>query len=169
MQEETTVKERIFERFHIPMPIYNVIEYLAGWARKYSIWPIHFVTGCCSPEFMQVSGSRFDMERLGILPFASVRQCDCIMVVGVVSRKMAMRVKYLYEQMGEPKYVVSVGACPTGKGPFFDSYATVKVDEVVPVDVYIPGCPPRPEAIIHGMMLLQEKIRKEVKIGARGG
>lgn len=169
MQEETTVKERIFERFHIPMPIYNVIEYLAGWARKYSIWPIHFVTGCCSPEFMQVSGSRFDMERLGILPFASVRQCDCIMVVGVVSRKMAMRVKYLYEQMGEPKYVVSIGACPTGKGPFFDSYATVKVDEVVPVDVYIPGCPPRPEAIIHGMMLLQEKIRKEVKIGARGG
>ena len=80
------------------------------------------------------------------------------MVVGVLSRKMAIRTKYLYDQMGEPKYVVSVGACPTGKGPFFDSYATVMADEVVPVDVYIPGCPPRPEAIIHGMMLLQEKM-----------
>jgi NADH-quinone oxidoreductase subunit B len=116
---------------------------------------------------MQVSGSRFDMERLGILPFASVRQCDCIMVVGVVSRKMALRVKYLYDQMGEPKYVVAVGACPTGKGPFYDSYAVVAVDEYVPVDVYIPGCPPRPEAIIHGMMLLQEKIKKERRIGVK--
>jgi NADH-quinone oxidoreductase subunit B len=89
------------------------------------------------------------------------------MVVGVTSRKMALKVKYLYEQMGEPKYVVSVGACPTGKGPFYDSYAVVPIDEYVPVDVYIPGCPPRPEAIIHGMMMLQEKIMKEVKIGAR--
>ncbi len=147
------------ERF--AAPIYGVIDYLLTWARKFSIWPVHFVTGCCSPEFMQVSGSRFDMERLGVLPFASVRQCDCIMVVGVISRKMGERVKYLYEQMGEPKFVVSVGACPTGRGPFYDSYATVAIDDLVPVDVYIPGCPPRPEAIIHGLMLLQEKIRKE--------
>ncbi len=169
MEAETTVKERIFDRYHIPKPIYNVVEYIAGWARKFSIWPIHFVTGCCSPEFMQVSGSRFDMERLGILPFASVRQCDCIMIVGVISRKMGERVKYLYDQMGEPKYVVSVGACPTGKGPFHDSYSVVRADEIVPVDVYIPGCPPRPEAIIHGMMLLQEKIKREVKIGVRRG
>jgi NADH-quinone oxidoreductase subunit B len=116
---------------------------------------------------MQVSGSRFDMERLGVLPFASVRQCDCIMVVGVVSRKMALRVKYLYDQMGDPKYVVAVGACPTGKGPFHDSYAVVAVDDYVPVDIYIPGCPPRPEAIIHGMMLLQEKIKKERRIGVQ--
>ena len=78
---------------------YSIIDYIDGWSRKYSIWPIHLVTGCCSPEFMQVSGSRFDMERLGILPFASVRQCDCIMVVGIVSRKMAERVKYLHNQM----------------------------------------------------------------------
>jgi NADH-quinone oxidoreductase subunit B len=107
------------------------------------------------------------MERLGILPFASVRQCDCIMVVGIVSRKMALRVKYLYEQMGEPKFVVAVGACPTGKGPFWDSYAAVAIDEYVPVDVYIPGCPPRPEAIIYGMMQLQEKVRKEVKASVK--
>ena len=168
MEEETQIK-RNFDFVPGSKSVYNLVDYVAGWARKYSIWPIHFVTGCCSPEFMQVSGARFDMERLGILPFASVRQCDCIMVVGVVSRKMAERVKYLYDQMGEPKYVVSVGACPTGKGPFYDSYATVRADEVVPVDVYIPGCPPRPEAIIQGMMLLQEKIKREVEIGVRRG
>ena len=167
MQEETTIKERIFEKYHIPMKVYDAVQYVAGWARKYSIWPIHLVTGCCVPEFMQTSGAEYDMERLGILPFASVRQCDCIMVVGVVSRKMAIKVKYLYEQMGDPKYVVAVGACPTGKGPFYDSYTVVRIDDYVPVDVYIPGCPPRPDAIIQGMMLLQEKIQKETKIGAR--
>ncbi len=148
-------------------PFNSLIDWISSWARMYSIWPTHFVTGCCSPEFMQVSGARFDMERLGILPFASVRQCDCIMVVGIVSRKMALRVKYLYEQMGEPKFVVAVGACPTGKGPFWDSYAAVAIDEYVPVDVYIPGCPPRPEAIIYGMMQLQEKVRKEVKASVK--
>lgn len=147
--------------------VYSLVDFIDTWSRKFSIWPVHFVTGCCSPEFMQVSGSRFDMERLGILPFASVRQTDCIMVVGVVSRKMADRVKYLYEQMGEPKYVVAVGACPTGKGPFYDSYSVVAIDEFVPVDIYIPGCPPRPEAIIHGMMQLQKKIKKERRLGVK--
>jgi len=159
--------ERALENLPGAGAVYNVIDFIAGWARKYSIWPVHFVAGCCSPEFMQVSGSRFDMERLGILPFASVRQCDAIMVVGVVSRKMAERIKYLYDQLGEPKYVVAVGACPTGKGPFHDSYSVVAIDEYVPVDVYIPGCPPRPEAIIHGMMKLQEKIEKERRIGVK--
>ena len=166
MTEEKTI-ERAFDNLPGSGAMYSLVDFVAGWARKYSIWPIHFVTGCCSPEFMQVSGSRFDMERLGVLPFASVRQCDCIMVVGVVSRKMALRVKYLYDQMGEPKYVVAVGACPTGKGPFHDSYNVVAVDEYVPVDIYIPGGPPRPEAIIHGMMLLQEKIKKERRIGVK--
>jgi NADH-quinone oxidoreductase subunit B len=168
MQEETKELRRNFESVPGSGVVYNVVDYLLGWARKYSIWPIHFVTGCCSPEFMQCSGSEYDMERLGVLPFASVRQCDCIMVVGVVSRKMAIRVKYLYEQMGEPKYVVAVGACPTGKGPFYDSYAAIAIDEYVPVDVYIPGCPPRPEAIIQGMMLLQDKIKKEKRLGVKG-
>jgi NADH-quinone oxidoreductase subunit B len=166
MTEEKNI-ERAFDNVPGSGAAYNLIDFVAGWARKYSIWPIHFVTGCCSPEFMQVSGSRFDMERLGVLPFASVRQCDCIMVVGVVSRKMALRVKYLYDQMGDPKYVVAVGACPTGKGPFYDSYNVVAVDEYVPVDIYIPGCPPRPEAIIYGMMKLQEKIKKERRIGVK--
>ncbi len=167
MENQSDKVERNFENVPGAKAVYNILDYVAGWARMYSIWPTHFVTGCCSPEFMQVSGARFDMERLGILPFASVRQCDCIMVVGIVSRKMALRVKYLYEQMGDPKYVVAVGACPTGKGPFFDSYSAVAIDEYVPVDVYIPGCPPRPEAIIYGMMQLQEKVKKEVRLGVK--
>lgn len=167
MMPETTIKERIFDRFFVPDWIYTLVQKIAGWSGKYSIWPVHFVTGCCSPEFMQVAGSRFDMERLGVLPMPGIRQADAIFIVGVLSKKMAERVKYLYDEMGEPKYVVSIGACPTGKGPFYDSYATVRADEVVPVDVYIPGCPPRPEAIIHGITLLQEKIEKELKIGVR--
>jgi NADH-quinone oxidoreductase subunit B len=166
MEEETQIK-RTLDNLPGAGVAYNLIDFIDGWSRKYSIWPIHLVTGCCSPEFMQVSGSRFDMERLGILPFASVRQCDCIMVVGVVSRKVAERVKYLYAQMGEPKYVVAVGACPTGKGPFHDSYSVVAIDDYVPVDVYIPGCPPRPEAIIHGMMELQKKIKKGRRLGVK--
>ena len=167
MEEGTKKLKRNFDSIPGSGAVYSLVDYVAGWARKYSIWPIHLVTGCCGPEFMQTSGAEYDMERLGVLPFASVRQCDCIMIVGVLSRKMAIRVKYLHEQMGEPKYVVSVGACPTGKGPFYDSYAVVAADEVVPVDVYIPGCPPRPEALIQGMMLLQEKILKEKRIGVR--
>lgn len=167
MSEKELKIERTLENVPGAGIVYNIVDYIDGWARKYSIWPIHLVTGCCSPEFMQVSGSRFDMERLGILPFASVRQCDCIMVVGVVSKKMAERVEYLYTQMGEPKYVVAIGACPIGKGPFYDSYSVVAIDEYVPVDVYIPGCPPRPEAIIHGMMKLQEKIRKGKRLGVK--
>ena len=166
MEEEKQIK-RTLDNLPGAGTAYSLIDFIDGWSRKYSIWPIHLVTGCCSPEFMQVSGSRFDMERLGILPFASVRQCDCIMVVGVVSRKVAERVKYLYTQMGEPKYVVAVGACPTGKGPFHDSYSVVAIDDYVPVDVYIPGCPPRPEAIIHGMMELQKKIRKGRRLGVK--
>lgn len=164
---ETTLKERIFDRYFIPDCLYSVLKRVAGWSNKYSIWPAHFVTGCCSPEFMQVAGSRFDMERLGVLPMPGIRQSDALLIVGVLSRKMAQRVKYLYDQMGEPKYVVSIGACASGKGPFYDSYATVRADEVVPVDAYIPGCPPRPEAILHAITELQQRIQKEVKIGVR--
>ncbi|RLE48669.1 MAG: hypothetical protein DRJ31_06705 [Candidatus Methanomethylicota archaeon] len=139
-------------------PVELVLRKVFDWSRHYSLWPAHFVTGCCSPEFMQTAGPRYDMERFGVLPLASVRQSDVLMVVGLVTKKMAKRIKLLYDQMPEPKYVMAIGACPISKGPFRESYSIVSLDEVVPVDVYVPGCPPRPEAILHGVMLLQRLV-----------
>ena len=139
-------------------PVKLVLRKVFDWSRHYSLWPVHFVTGCCSPEFMQTAGPRYDMERFGVLPLASVRASDVLMVVGLVTKKMAKRIKLLYDQMPEPKYVMAIGACPISKGPFRESYSIVSLDEVVPVDVYVPGCPPRPEAILHGVMLLQRLV-----------
>lgn len=138
----------------------RVLDPFVKWGKMYSLWPIHLVTGCCSPEFMQVAGPRYDMERFGILPMPSARQSDVLVIVGHITRKMAKRLKILYEQMPEPKYVIAIGACSISKGPFYDSYSLVRADEILPVDVYIPGCPPRPEAMIHGFMFLQRKVRK---------
>jgi len=138
----------------------KTLGWVINWAKNYSLWPIHIVTGCCSPEFMQTAGPRYDMERFGILPMPSVRQCDVMAIFGLISKKMASRVKMLYEQMPDPKYVIAIGACPISKGVFYDSYSMVTADELFPVDVYVPGCPPRPEAIIQGFMLLQKKVRR---------
>lgn len=141
-------------------PIELVLKKVFNWCQYYSLWPAHFVTGCCSPEFMQVAGPRYDMERFGVLPLASVRQSDVMMVVGLVTKKMAKRVELLYNQMPGPKFVMAIGACPISKGPFRESYSVVSLDEILPVDVYVPGCPPRPEAIIHGVMLLQRLVKE---------
>lgn len=138
----------------------KLVRYLFNWSRKSSIWPVLFVNGCCSPEYMQVAGPRYDFERLGILPMPSVRHSDALLIVGIISRKMAKRIRLIYDQMPEPKYVVAMGACAISKGLFYDSYDVVRADEIVPVDVYVPGCPPRPEAIIHGLMVLREKIMR---------
>lgn len=141
----------------------QVIKRLVNWARASSLWAVHLVTGCCSPEEMALFTSRFDVERLGVLMIAeSPRQADILIVTGLITRKMAERVKRVYEQIPEPKYVVAMGDCAISGGLFWDSYNVVKgVDRILPVDVYIPGCPPRPEAVIHGLRLLQEKIKKE--------
>ncbi len=144
----------------LPKPIRKIF----NWGRSFSIWPIHYVTGCCSPEFMQVCGPRYDMERWGILPMASTRQSDAIFFVGNVTRKMMIRAIRLYEQMPEPRYVVNIGVCTISKGPFYDSYSVVKVEDYLPVDVYISGCPPKPEAILHGALTLRKKILGE-KVG----
>ncbi len=138
---------------------------LIGWGRKYSLWPAHLVTGCCSPEFMQVAGPRYDTERFGLLPMPAIRQSDVLMIIGQLSRKMAQRVKMLYDQMPEPKYVVAIGACALGKGPFYDSYALVKAEDVVPVDFFVPGCPPRPEAMIQAIIMLQKKVVEDTESG----
>jgi NADH-quinone oxidoreductase subunit B len=135
--------------------------YVINWGRLYSLWPVHITTACCSVEVGAASGPRFDLERLGVLQaFGSLRQCDLLIVEGTVTRKMAPRLKLVYDQMPEPKYVVAMGACAISGGLFFDSYNCLPVDRIIPVDVHVPGCPPRPEALIHGLVLLQEKIRR---------
>ncbi len=142
--------------------INEVIQKIANWSRLSSLWSVHFETGCCCVEIMGVSCSRYDFERFGTLPISSPRQNDLLIIEGVVSKKMAKRARYIYDQLYDPKYVMALGNCAITGALFWDSYSIVKgIDKVLPVDVYVPGCPPRPEAIIHGFRLLQEKIRRE--------
>lgn len=138
------------------------VRYLVNWGRLYSLWPVHLETACCSVEFGAVSGPRFDAERYGILEaFGSLRQCDLIVVHGTVTRKMAPRLRWIYDQMPEPKYVIAMGACAITGGLYFDAYNVLPgIDQVLPVDVYVPGCPPRPEMLIDAFVMLQDKIRK---------
>lgn len=134
---------------------------LINWGRSNSLWPLTFATSCCGIEFMAVGAARYDFARFGFeVARASPRQADMIMVCGTITNKMAPVLKRLYDQMAEPKYVVAVGSCAICGGPFRNSYHVVKgVDEVIPVDVYVPGCPPRPDAILYGMMQLERKIK----------
>ena len=133
-----------------------------GWARKFSLFPYPFVTACCGMEFMSVSATLYDTDRFGAaLPRFSPRQSDLLMVVGTISHKQAPILRKVYEQMCEPKWVLAFGACATSGG-FYQNYAAVGgVDRIIPVDVYVPGCPPRPEMVIDGIMKLQDKIAKE--------
>ena len=133
-----------------------------GWARKFSIFQYPFVTACCGMEYMATACSHYDVDRFGAgFPRFSPRQSDVLFVVGTISHKMAPVLKKVFEQMCEPKWVVAFGVC-TCTGGFYDNYATVMgIDTIIPVDVYIPGCPPRPENVLDGLMKLQEKIQKE--------
>jgi NADH-quinone oxidoreductase subunit B len=135
---------------------------MVNWARRSSIWPATFGLACCAIEMMATGASRFDLARFGAEVFrASPRQADLMIVAGRVSRKMAPVLRKIYDQMPDPKWVIAMGACASCGG-VFNTYTIVQgVDQVVPVDVYVPGCPPRPEQLIHGIMLLQEKIKNE--------
>jgi NADH-quinone oxidoreductase subunit B len=147
----------------------TTLEQAINWARQSSIWPMTFGLACCAIEMMAAGASRYDMDRFGAGAFrATPRQADLMIVAGTVTYKMASRVRRLYNMMPDPKFVIAMGACTVGGGPYFKwGYHVVKgVDLVVPVDVYVPGCPPRPEALLEGLMRIQDKIRGH-KIGRR--
>jgi NADH-quinone oxidoreductase subunit B len=138
------------------------VEDLLNWGRKNSTWYLLFGTACCAIELMQTGGPRGDLERFGSAPRATPRQADLIIVAGTVTYKMATRIRVLYDQMPEPKYVISMGSCSNCGGLFQLAYSVLKgIDQVVPVDVYVPGCPPRPEALIEGILMIQKKMESE--------
>lgn len=142
----------------------STIDDVINWGRSNSLWPLTFATSCCGIEMMATGAPRHDFARFGMEVYrASPRQADVIVIAGTITNKMAPVLKLLYDQMSEPKYVVAMGACAISGGPFYlNSYHVVKgVEHIIPVDVYIPGCPPRPEALLYGMMQLQRKIGTE--------
>lgn len=145
-----------------PNVIITSVDKVFNWARLSSLWPLTFGLACCAIEMMCTNASRFDLDRLGIFPRPSPRQADCLLVSGTLTAKMAERVRRLYDQMPEPRWVISMGSCANSGGPYWQhGYHVVKgVDLILPVDVYIPGCPPRPEALLDGYLRLKELIKE---------
>lgn len=137
------------------------LDNLSNWARSGSIWPLTFGLACCAIEMMHAYVSRYDLDRFGVVPRPTPRQADVIIVAGTLTNKMAPAFRRVYDQMAEPRYVISMGSCANGGGYYHYSYSVVRgCDRVVPVDIYVPGCPPTAEALVHGVLLLQKKIRR---------
>ncbi|MGL1885744.1 MAG: NADH-quinone oxidoreductase subunit NuoB [Reichenbachiella sp.] len=164
------MKGLLDQKFNNGGVILSSLEDLTNWARMSSIWPMGFGLACCAIEMMGAYSSGYDLDRYGVIPRASPRMSDVMIVAGTVTYKMADRVRRLYEQMAEPRYVISMGSCSNCGGPYWEhGYHVVKgVDKIIPVDVYVPGCPPRPEALIGGIIKLREKIENETLVEPAG-
>jgi NADH-quinone oxidoreductase subunit B len=157
--EKRSVRMGLMEHKFSDNIITTTVDGVINWARRSSLWPVTFGLACCAIEMMAVGASKYDLDRLGVIFRATPRQADLMIVAGTVTRKMAPVVRKVYDQMPEPKWVIAMGSCATSGG-IFNTYSTVQgVDEIVPVDFYIPGCPPRPEALLDAIIALQEKIK----------
>ncbi|RLC72785.1 MAG: NADH-quinone oxidoreductase subunit B [Chloroflexi bacterium] len=177
-REEGRTVEELKARSQSPLPepelppeveknvLVTSLDRFVSWSRHFSVWPVTFGLACCAIEMICTSASRWDIARFGMEVFrASPRQADLMIVAGTLTWKMAPALKQVYEQMPEPKWVVAMGSCAISGGTFADSYSVVPgVNRIVPVDIYIPGCPPRPEALLHGLIMLREKVKREAPI-----
>ena len=150
----------IIEKFGAPKPL----SWLLNWSRTYSLWYFQFGLACCAIELISTFMPHHDLDRFGIVTWPTPRQSDLIIIAGTVVKKMVDPIKLLYEQMPDPKWVIAMGSCATNGGPYYRSYSVVMgVDHIITVDIYVPGCPPRPEALMHGLMELQKKITSDAR------
>ena len=159
-----TPAQSLLQKSGAPGVITAKIDQLLALARTSSLWPLTFGLACCAIEMMSTYMGHHDLDRFGVTPWPSPRQADVMIVAGTVVKKMAKPIQLLYEQMPEPKWVIAMGSCATNGGPYYRSYSVVMgVDHIIPVDVYVPGCPPRPEALMEGILRLQEKIKQDAR------
>ncbi len=160
LAKDSSFQEQFDNRGYLITQLDSVV----GWARSNSLWPLTFGLACCAVEMMQTAASRYDMDRFGMLFRPSPRQADLMIVAGTLTNKMAPALRRVYDQMAEPKWVLSMGSCANGGGYYHYSYSVVRgCDQIVPVDVYVPGCPPTAEALLYGLLLLQKKIKRTTK------